>query len=166
MILECHGDLFKAHVDALVNPVNTCGVMGAGLARDFKMFYPEMFLEYQKKCQSHEIKVGKLHLYDLGKYYAYPRYIINFPTKIRWNEPSRLDYIKKGLKALTDLVYMNGINSIAIPPLGCGLGGLDWQEVKPLIEKWAKTFPNLDIKLYLPREHYVRYHRRITSLSA
>lgn len=137
MIIETTGDLLKADADALVNAVNTVGVMGKGIALQFRETYPECFKSYKIACQTGELTAGKMHVFATGNV-TNPRYIINFPTKRHWRDKSRLEDIKSGLKALTQTIKDHKINSIAIPPLGCGNGGLDWQEVRILVEAFAE----------------------------
>ena len=126
------GDIFEADVQALVNPVNTVGVMGKGLALQFRDAFPTMFEDYRRACQRGEVLMGRMHVHDRGEGFR-PRYVINFPTKRHWRDRSRLDDIRRGLEALVEEVRSRGIESIAIPPLGCGLGGLSWPDVYPMI---------------------------------
>jgi O-acetyl-ADP-ribose deacetylase (regulator of RNase III) len=145
MIKSAKGSMFDANVDALVNPVNCVGVMGGGLALQFKIKYPRMYSDYREACQRGRITTGQIHAwYDPQS----NKTVINFPTKDHWRDPSELDYISMGLAALrerltTDLCV---IKSIAIPALGCGLGGLHWGDVKPLI---ANSLGDLDIRVEL-----------------
>ena len=114
------GNIFNAGTEALVNPVNTVGVMGAGLALQFKKQYPENYEAYRKVCL-----VGALS--------KLPRWILNVPTKTHYNKPSTLDYIRRSAEALAAELVNRKILSVAIPPLGCGLGGLSWGDVKPIL---------------------------------
>jgi O-acetyl-ADP-ribose deacetylase (regulator of RNase III) len=132
MIHETTGDILKANVEALVNPVNTYGVMGAGLALQFKQSYPVMADAYSKLCHQRQVRLGEVSVWGTGTV-AYPHYIINFPTKNHWTQPSRLEYIERGLCDLKQKVMQLAILSIAIPQLGCGLGGLNWDNMRPLI---------------------------------
>lgn len=125
------GNLLTADVDALVNPVNTEGVMGKGLALQFKKAFPDAFASYEQACKTGEVETGRM---QIVRRLAAPRFIINFPTKKRWRDPSRLEYIRDGLRDLVARIEQLGISSIAVPPLGCGNGGLSWSQVKPLIE--------------------------------
>jgi O-acetyl-ADP-ribose deacetylase (regulator of RNase III) len=122
------GDLLKSKCEALVNTVNCVGVMGKGIALQFKREYPEMFQNYKEACARHEVQIGKLHTYGENPL------IINFPTKIHWRNPSQYEWIRSGLSALGALVVAQSIKSVAIPPLGCGNGGLDWEIVKSYIK--------------------------------
>lgn len=121
--------IFNSPAQILVNPVNCVGVMGRGLAKDFAIRYPEMLASYIKRC-TEGFKPGELHLWKME---SEDRYIVNFPTKDHWRNPSRIEYIVKGLEGLHEICKMLDVRSIAIPALGCGLGQLDWVLVKSLI---------------------------------
>lgn len=149
MIELTHGNLLKADVEALVNTVNTDGYMGKGIALQFKQAFPANFAAYARACAHGEVQIGQMFVYATGTLYN-PRYIINFPTKADWRGKSRLHYIEQGLVALLDEVKQRGIKSIAVPPLGCGLGGLDWAVVRPLIEHAFAATPNVYVQLYEP----------------
>lgn len=123
-------DIFTLEVEAVVNPVNTEGIMGKGLAFHFKKMYPEMYKQYQLLCAQGKLRVGKLFVYTQSKEYPY---IVNFPTKKRWRAPAKLSYIDEGLHKLARLISDKQILSIAIPALGCGCGQLPWEEVYPCI---------------------------------
>lgn len=137
------GDILKADAEALVNTVNCVGVMGRGIALQFKKKFPENFAAYRKACDAKELKLGQVLIFDTGQMFN-PRYIVNFPTKDHWRSKSEVDAIVAGLVDLVREVKARKIKSIAIPPLGCGLGGLDWSEVRPLIDS---AFENLDIRV-------------------
>jgi O-acetyl-ADP-ribose deacetylase (regulator of RNase III) len=141
------GDLLAADVDALVNPVNTAGVMGKGLALQFKKAFPACFTAYEGACKAGEVVIGRMHI--VTRIEA-PRFIINFPTKKHWRSPSKLEYVRDGLRDLVAQVGALGITSIAIPQLGCGLGGLDWADVKPLIVEAFEAVSNVRVVLYEP----------------
>jgi O-acetyl-ADP-ribose deacetylase (regulator of RNase III) len=143
------GDLLQQDVDAIVNTVNTVGVMGKGIALQFKQKWPENFRAYERACKRDEVQLGKMFIYDAGGLLK-PRYIINFPTKRHWREKSRLEDIEMGLKDLVLRVKSLGIRSIALPPLGCGNGGLNWDDVRPRIERALAGLPNVDVKLFSP----------------
>jgi O-acetyl-ADP-ribose deacetylase (regulator of RNase III) len=143
------GDLLQQDVDAIVNTVNTVGVMGKGIALQFKQKWPENFKAYAKACKAGEVQPGKMFIYDAGGLLR-PRYIINFPTKKHWREASKIEDIESGLKDLIAQVKALGIRSIAVPPLGCGNGGLDWKDVRPLIERAFEALPNVDVRLFSP----------------
>lgn len=149
MIEPQKGNLLAAGVDALVNTVNTAGVMGKGLALQFRKAFPECFTSYERACKAGEVEVGRMHVV---RRLASPRFIINFPTKKHWRQPSRLEYVRDGLRDLVEQVRALGIASIAVPPLGCGLGGLDWSVVKPLIVAAFAELPDVRVLLFEPPE--------------
>jgi O-acetyl-ADP-ribose deacetylase (regulator of RNase III) len=142
-----HGDLVTAQVDAIVNPVNTVGVMGKGLALQIKNAFPDVFADYARACKQGMVEVGRMHVV---KRTEPPRFVINFPTKKHWRNPSKLEYVESGLTDLVKQVGELGIESIAIPPLGCGLGGLDWREVKPRIVDAFGALPEVRVILFEP----------------
>ncbi len=150
MIEETEGNLLQADTEAIVNPVNTVGVMGKGLALQFKKAWPDNFKVYAKACQSGEVVPGKMHVYSLNGMLN-PQFIINFPTKRHWREGSRLEDIETGLLALVEEIHRREIQSIAIPPLGCGYGGLDWSVVRSLIEQTFVNLPGVNVLLYSPQ---------------
>ncbi|WP_043731190.1 type II toxin-antitoxin system antitoxin DNA ADP-ribosyl glycohydrolase DarG [Nocardia asiatica] len=150
MIREEHGNLLRADVDALVNTVNTVGVMGKGIALQFKRAYPEMYKAYERAAKENAIRIGEMFVWETEALSG-PRLIVNFPTKRHWRSPSRLEDIRSGLLDLVTAIEKYQIRSIAIPPLGCGNGGLDWKEVAPLI--WDALRPlekSVDIRIYPP----------------
>ena len=147
MIEEASGDLFLAEVDALVNAVNTVGVMGKGLALAFKKKFPENFSAYQRACAAGDVTLGKMFVFDRAP--RSPRWIVNFPTKRHWRDSSRLEDIRAGLLDLRDQVARHAIGSIAMPALGCGLGGLDWNDVRPMIIEACSAMPTR-VLLYAP----------------
>lgn len=147
MIIHTSGDILQDDADALVNPVNCVGVMGKGLALQFKEAYPENFEEYEIEAKAGHIVPGRVHLTNIMFYP--PRFIVNFPTKRYWKEPSRYQDIDDGLSHLLDIIRMFNIESIAIPALGCGLGGLDWEDVKELIESRLGDL-DTEVRLYHP----------------
>lgn len=132
-MLLTHGNLLLAPVTALVNTVNTEGVMGKGLALQFRQAYDLNYRLYRQACKEGRVRVGEMFVTETGAAFG-PRYIINFPTKRHWKEASRLEYIATGLEALKVVLHEYGIESVAVPPLGCGNGGLAWAVVRPLIE--------------------------------
>jgi len=149
MIEHTKGNLLQADVEALVNTVNCVGYMGKGVALQFKQAYPENFHAYQRACRANEVKPGQMFIFETGKMIN-PKYIINFPTKRHWQSKSRIEDIKSGLAALTEDIKRLEIKSLAIPPLGCGNGGLNWSDVRPLIESAFASLPGIHVLLYAP----------------
>lgn len=139
----------KADAEALVNTVNCVGVMGRGIALQFKNRFEENFKAYKKACDAGSLHLGGLFVYDYGSLFN-PRYIINFPTKDHWRSRSRLADIDAGLDALVKEIEQRNIRSIAIPPLGCGLGGLEWNDVRPRIERALAKLPDVQVLVYEP----------------
>lgn len=150
MIEFASGNLLRANAEALVNTVNTEGVMGKGIALQFKNAYPAMFKAYEAACRTGEVRLGQVQVYDLGGIVDGPRWIINFPTKGHWRSRSQLQDVAAGLKSLTETVQRLGIKSIAVPPLGCGNGGLSWSMVKPLIEQAFAPLADVRVLVYSP----------------
>ena len=142
------GNIIKADAEALVNTVNCVGVMGKGIALQFKQAYLENFHEYQRACRAHELRIGTVLTVPTGQ--LLPKYIINFPTKDHWKGKSEMSYIREGLTALVEEVCKKGITSIAVPPLGCGNGGLQWSEVGPLIEEVFAHLPDVQVLIFAP----------------
>lgn len=144
------GDLLKANSDAIVNTVNCVGIMGKGIALQFKQRWPENFKAYADACDHKEIEPGKMFIYDFGEW-GKPRFIINFPTKAHWREDSKIEYIENGLRDLVLQVERLGIKSIALPPLGCGNGGLDWHVVKRLVLDAFRSHTQIQVDLFEPK---------------
>ncbi|MGH8910234.1 MAG: type II toxin-antitoxin system antitoxin DNA ADP-ribosyl glycohydrolase DarG [Egibacteraceae bacterium] len=142
------GDLLKAEVDGLVNTVNTKGVMGKGVALQFRHAFPLNYEAYRRACERGEVRLGRMFVFDSG--IQRPHYIINFPTKDHWRNRSRLVHIASGLDDLVRVIRELKIHSIAIPPLGCGNGGLDWSEVRPLIEQKMEPLADVRVVLFPP----------------
>lgn len=149
MITETTGNLLAVDAEALVNTVNTEGVMGKGIALQFKKAYPAMYDAYRKAAKSGEIALGQVQVWPTGQLTG-PRYIINFPTKGHWKSRSKLKDIESGLIDLVKTVAGLGITSIAVPPLGCGNGGLAWADVRPRIVDAFKVLPDVDVLLFPP----------------
>lgn len=149
MIRIAEGNLIEAKAEALVNSVNCIGYMGRGIALQFKKAFPENYRAYQKACRESEVRPGRMFVFETGAMMG-PKYIINFPTKRHWRERSRIKDIQDGLSALVAEVRIRNIRSIAVPPLGCGLGGLDWNVVRPMIENSLSTLPDVDVLLFEP----------------
>lgn len=145
------GDLLAERVDAIVNTVNTVGVMGKGIALQFKRKWPANAKAYEAACSRGEVVPGHMFIFDNGRLVE-PKYIINFPTKRHWRSPSRMADIDAGLIDLVAQVQALGIRSIAIPPLGCGNGGLMWSQVRPRIEAAFAEIPGVDVHLFEPNE--------------
>jgi O-acetyl-ADP-ribose deacetylase (regulator of RNase III) len=139
-----------ADAAALVNTVNCVGVMGKGIALQFKKTFPENFKAYVAACQRKEVKPGRMFVFETGQMFN-PRYIINFPTKRHWRDKSRFEDIESGLKALVRELRQRKIRSIAVPPLGSGLGGLQWSRVKAMITAAFEEMPDVRVKLYEPK---------------
>lgn len=150
MIEVGRGNLLDAQVDALVNTVNTHGVMGKGIALQFKKAFPENYAAYARACRAGEVVVGRMFL---GRtVLSQPRLIVNFPTKQHWRHPSKLSYIREGLVDLIAVIQREQVRSIAVPPLGCGNGGLSWAEVRPLIVDAFAAVPDVRLVLFEARE--------------
>lgn len=151
MIRYVDGDLLDADAEALVNTVNCVGVMGKGIALQFKQAFPDNFRQYAKACRRGDVRIGKMFIVPIvgGEQ---PKYIINFPTKIHWRDPSRIEFIEEGLEDLVACIREHGIQSVAIPPLGCGNGGLEWREVRTLIERRLSSLDDVEIYVYPPKQ--------------
>jgi O-acetyl-ADP-ribose deacetylase (regulator of RNase III) len=158
MIRFTEGDILRDESEVLVNTVNCVGIMGRGIALQFRNAFPDNFKAYAKACQQQELQPGKLFVYETGR--LNPRYIVNFPTKRHWRGKSRLEDIEAGLDALVQFIRERQIRSIAIPPLGSGLGGLRWQDVKKRIERALADLPNVQITVYEPSGAPVTVHNR------
>ena len=150
MIEYASGDILKCEAEALVNTVNCVGVMGRGIALQFKSAYPQNFKAYAAACQSGEVQPGRMFTHETGQLTP-PRYIINFPTKRHWRGKSRIEDIEAGLVALVDVIRSKHIRSVAIPPLGSGLGGLEWSEVRPRIEAALRELSDVRVMVFEPR---------------
>ena len=149
MISFLTGDIFQSNAQGIVNPVNTVGVMGKGLALAFKKKFPSNYLEYKQAYERDELKTGKMLVHFTRQLIT--QIIINFPTKNHWRDPSKLVYIETGLDDLITVINDHKIKSIAIPALGCGLGGLQWEQVKSMIEdKLRHLSINTEILIYGP----------------
>jgi len=142
------GDILAEDADALVNAVNCVGVMGRGLALQFKKAFPANFKAYAAACERGEVKPGRMFVFETGA--LAPRCIVNFPTKRHWRVRSRMEDVEAGLKALAAEIRARRIRSLAIPPLACGLGGLAWDDVRPRIEATLAGFDNLDAVVFEP----------------
>ena len=151
MLEFLEGNLFESNTEALVNTVNCVSIMGTGIALEFKKRYPEMYADYKKFCDNKNLRPGKFHIFEQNS----PKFIINFPTKIDWRDPSKYSWIDVGLARLFSRPIPDlNIKSISLPALGCKNGGLDFTKVKQLIEKWYYTFDdylnNVDVRVFVP----------------
>jgi len=149
MVELTKGNILDADADALVNTVNTVGVMGKGIALQFKQAFPRNYELYRRACERGEVLPGKMFVTPTNRL-SNPRFIINFPTKRHWKGKSRMEDITAGLADLVDVVRRESIRSIAIPPLGCGNGGLDWHEVRPEILSAASVLPDVKVLVFTP----------------
>lgn len=150
MLTEIKGNLFEANVETLVNAVNCVAVMGKGIALQFRQrFSEDYFKDYKAACKNGDLRIGKVHIYSLNSEND-PRFIVNFPTKNHWRDKSRIEYIDSGLQSLVEEIKLHKIKSIAMPALGCGLGGLDFEDVRFLVEKAFDSLTDVEIILYKP----------------
>jgi O-acetyl-ADP-ribose deacetylase (regulator of RNase III) len=160
MISHIHGnDILASGAEALVNPVNCYGVMGKGLARQFDKKFPDNTKKYALACRKKQLQPGGIFLFDrypepVADLFSpppqNPRWIVNFATKDHWRGRSRIEWIASGLGNLVPLIRKNGIRSVAVPALGCGFGGLDWGEVRALVERTFDNDPGICVELYSP----------------
>lgn len=148
-IKATQGDLLKDDAEALVNTVNCVGVMGKGIALQFKNRWPSNFRAYEAACKAKAVRPGKMFVHGNGGLVR-PRYIINFPTKDHWRGRSELRFVEEGLVDLVAQIRRLGIRSVAVPPLGCGNGGLDWAQVRPLIEAAFAPLDDVEVRLFEP----------------
>ena len=148
MILYVQGDLFQSPAQVLVNTVNTVGVMGKGVALQFKRHFPEMYAKYRELCEKGDFSVGSLWLHKTPN-----KWVLNFPTKRHWRQPSRIEYVESGLKKFVETYSTMGIHSIAFPSLGCGNGQLDFRsQVQPLMEKYLQPLP-IEVFVYPEKDN-------------
>ena len=151
MIEYRHGDILQADAEALVNTVNCVGIMGRGVALQFKNSYPKNFKAYEAACRSGDVQPGRMFVFETGQL-TNPKFIINFPTKRHWRGKSRMEDIEAGLEALASEIQTRRIRSIALPPLGSGLGGLVWRDVRSRIEKALKPLNGVRVLVYEPHD--------------
>ena len=149
MIQYRQGNLLEAQADALVNTVNCKGVMGKGIALQFRQAFPDCFKEYKRACDAEEVRPGHMHIYETGSFIG-PKYIINFPTKRHWKGKSKIEDVSAGLDALREAIKDYELESIAVPPLGCGNGGLAWNVVRKLIEEKLRELDEVNIEVFEP----------------
>ena len=149
MIRYTTGNLLEAEAEALVNTVNCVGVMGKGIALQFKQAFPENYEKYRLACAHHEVQPGRMFVHGTGNLMG-TRFIINFPTKQHWKGKSKIADVDSGLDALVEVIRTRRIKSIAVPPLGCGNGGLNWKLVRPLIERKLSPLADVEVLVYEP----------------
>ena len=159
MIRYTTGNLLESNADALVNTVNTVGVMGKGIALMFKEAYPDNYRAYRLACKRHEVIVGHMFVTQSNRIDGH-KWIINFPTKQDWRRPSQLDWIVHGLSDLKRVIQDRNIRSVALPPLGSGNGGLEWSEVRARIEESLQDLRDVDILVYEPTATYQNVSKR------
>lgn len=150
MIRYTHGDILKCDADALVNTVNCVGVMGRGIALQLKKAFADNFEAYASACKRGDVVLGRMFVFPTGRLVG-PRFIVNFPTKGHWRSKSRIEDIETGLVALVEVIRVHEIRSIAIPPLGSGLGGLHWPDVRERIEAALDPLPDVRVIVFEPR---------------
>ncbi|ARU58610.1 macro domain protein [Oleiphilus messinensis] len=167
MITYTTGNLLEAPAEALVNTVNTVGVMGKGIALMFKERFAHNMQAYAKACKNNEVVTGKMFVTETGELMG-PKWIINFPTKQHWRARSKIEWVEEGLIDLHRFIIENDVKSIAIPPLGAGNGGLDWKEVKPKVEAALADLEGVDILIFEPTKQYqnVTKDKGVTKLTA
>jgi O-acetyl-ADP-ribose deacetylase (regulator of RNase III) len=159
MIEFTTGNLLESDADALVNTVNTVGIMGKGVALMFKEAFPENFLAYKAACEAKQVHLGRMFVTKRAELFG-PKWIINFPTKAHWRYPSRMDWIVDGLHDLKKVISENKIESIALPPLGAGNGGLNWHEVRQEIEKELGNLTEVRVIVFEPTVKYQNVEKR------
>lgn len=153
------GNLLDSPAQALVNTVNELGVMGKGIALQFKETFPASAADYEEAARAERVNVGRM-LVTLSGSLQGPRWIIHFPTKKHWRHPSRIEWIRAGLADLANVIQREGIESIALPPLGCGNGGLDWPRVRAEIELALGGLPDVEVTVYEPTDVYYNAPKR------
>jgi O-acetyl-ADP-ribose deacetylase (regulator of RNase III) len=160
MIRFTQGNLLEAPTEALVNTVNTVGVMGKGIALMFKDAFPENYRLYREACKTKNVKIGRVFATERRDFVSGPRWIINFPTKEHWRAPSRIEWIRDGLVDLRRFIKEHKIRSVALPPLGSGNGGLEWREVRPLIVQVLEPLQDVTTIVYEPTKQYQNVQKR------
>ncbi len=149
MIIQGKGNILDANVEAVVNTVNELGYMGKGLALEFKGRYPANFKAYEAACEKGEVRVGRMFVTEHVDMFG-PRWLVNFPTKRDFRNGSRIEWIKSGLEDLVRVIEARQIRSIAVPPLGCGNGGLEWRIVRPLTIEALGDLPECSVTIFEP----------------
>ena len=153
------GNLLDSSAEAIVNTVNTVGVMGKGIALMFKEAFPQNTRAYEEACKRKELITGRMFVTENLALHG-PRWVINFPTKRHWRQPSKLEWIVEGLQDLRRVIVEKKIRSVAVPPLGCGNGGLDWADVRPAIEQALGNLPDVDVQVFEPTDRYQNVAKR------
>ena len=159
MISFTQGNLLEAKVEAVVNTVNTVGIMGKGVALMFKERFPANFDSYDRACKNNNVRIGQMFVTESEELFG-PRWIINFPTKTHWRVNTQLSWIHEGLRDLVRVIRAKNIRSIAVPPLGCGSGGLDWREVRPVIVAALQDMSDINVIIYEPTKQYQNVTKR------
>jgi O-acetyl-ADP-ribose deacetylase (regulator of RNase III) len=159
MIRFTEGNLLEADVEALVNTVNTVGVMGKGVALMFKESFPENYVAYEKACKQKQVRLGEMFVTERENLLG-PKWIVNFPTKAHWRYPSKIEWIEQGLDSLVQFIKEKKVRSIAIPPLGSGNGGLKWDDVRPLVEAAVAPLKDVEVVVYEPTAKYQNVAKR------
>src|SRR5450432_4266520 len=159
MIVFAQGNLLDSSAEALVNTVNTVGIMGKGIALMFKEAFPDNFKAYEVACKNGQVRLGTMFVTERQQFLG-PKWIINFPTKKHWRNPSKMEWIEEGLIDLKRVIASNRIQSIALPPLGSGNGGLEWIAVRRKIEEAFESLPDLDVTVYEPTDMYQNVAKR------
>lgn len=159
MIKFTQGNLLEAHAEALVNTVNTVGVMGKGIALMFKERFTENYRQYAAACKAGEVRVGKMFVTEVRELGG-PRWVVNFPTKQNWRAPSRIEWVRDGLQDLRHFLVEKQVKSVAIPPLGAGNGGLEWYEVRKQIEIALGDLLGIEIVVFEPTKQYQNVAKR------
>jgi len=149
-IVYKNGDMFEEPTEAIVNTVNCVGVMGKGVALEFKRRWPENFRAYKRMCTDKKLSPGGMFIFDNNDFLdgEKHRFLINFPTKLHWRSRSKIEYVKDGLVDFVEQVRRLGVKSVAMPPLGCGNGGLEWLDVRPLIEAALSELPEVNFVIF------------------
>lgn len=159
MIRYTTGNLLDAQTEALVNTVNEVGVMGKGIALMFREAFPDNTADYEAACKAGEVRVGQMFVTE-NHALTGPRWIINFPTKKHWRHPSKIEWVRNGLDDLKRVIQEKNIKSIALPPLGCGNGGLEWDQVRPAIESALAPLAGVEITVFEPTDAYQNTAKR------
>jgi O-acetyl-ADP-ribose deacetylase (regulator of RNase III) len=159
MVTLTQGNLLEADVEAVVNTVNTVGIMGKGIALMFKEQFPRNFEAYARACEAREVRIGKMFVTENEELFG-PRWIINFPTKTHWRVKTKIEWVKDGLEDLVRVIREKGIRSVAVPPLGCGNGGLEWRDVRPLIVTALEQLEGVEAIVYEPTAKYQNVAKR------